>query len=75
LVEVVLRRVKDGGSGILGEGLELSLFRFGFGGVQGAFGDLVDVVGVEVAQLLVERRFLGGGELVVEGLAHIRGVD
>jgi hypothetical protein len=47
LVEVVLRGVKDGGCGILGEGLELVLCRFGFGGVEGAFGDLVDVVAVE----------------------------
>jgi hypothetical protein len=74
LVEVVLRGVKDGGCGILGEGLELDLCRFGFGRVEGAFGDLVDVVGVKVAQLFVERRLLSGGELIVEGLAYVRHV-
>jgi hypothetical protein len=68
LVQVILRGVEDGGCGIFGEGLELVLFRFGFGRVEGAFGDLVDVVWVEVAQLLVEGSLLGGGELVVESL-------
>lgn len=45
----------------------------GFGGlglcwVEGAFGDLVDVGRVEVAQLLEEAGFLGGGDLLVECL-------
>jgi hypothetical protein len=70
LVQVVLRRVENGRCGILGERLELVLFRFGFSGVQSAFGDLVDVVGVEVAQLLVEGRLLSGGEFIVESLEH-----
>jgi hypothetical protein len=68
LVEVVLRGVEDGGCGIFGEGLELVLFRLGFDGVERAFGDLVDVVGVEVAQLPEESSLLSGGESVVESL-------
>jgi hypothetical protein len=36
--------------------------------VEGSLGDFVDVVGVEVAQLLVESRLFGCGELLIEGL-------
>jgi hypothetical protein len=68
LVEIALRRGEDGGCGIFGEGFELVLSGFGFGGVEGSLGDFVDVVGVEVAQLLVESRLFGCGELLIEGL-------
>ena len=68
LIKVLLRRVEDGRCGILGEGLELVLGRFALYRVESTFGDLVDVVGVEVAQLLVERGLLSGRKLVVESL-------
>lgn len=49
------------------EGLELRFFvRLGFGGVEGSLGDLVDVVGLEAAELLEEGGLLGGRKLVVE---------
>ena len=67
-VEILLGGREDGGCGILGEGLELVLAGFGLGGVEGSLGDFIDVVGVEVAQLLVECRLLSCGELVVESL-------
>jgi len=35
--------------------------------VQGSLRDLVDVVGVEIAELLEQGSFLGRGERVVEG--------
>lgn len=69
LVEVILRRVEDGRCGILGERLKLVGFgRVGLGWMEGTLGDFVDVVGVEVAQLLVESSFVRCGQLVVEGL-------
>jgi hypothetical protein len=68
LVEIALGGGEDRRSGILGEWLELVLGGFGLSGVEGSLGDLVDVVGVEVAQLLVEVGLLGRRELIIESL-------
>jgi hypothetical protein len=68
LIEVLLRGVEDRRSRILREGLEFVLSGFGLRRVKGAFGNLVDVFRVEVAQLLVERSLFGGRKLVVESL-------
>jgi hypothetical protein len=39
--------------------------------VEGALGDFVDVVGIEVAELLVEGGLFSGRELVIEGLVFL----
>jgi hypothetical protein len=61
-----LLRVEDRRGSIFGQRLELRFFGLGFGGVQGSLGDLVDVLGVEAAQLLVKAGLLSCGELVVK---------
>lgn len=48
-VEILLRGVEDRRCGIFGEGLKFRLGRLRLGWVQGSVGDLIDVIGVEVA--------------------------